>query len=395
MSDIFICYSNKDRSIATQLQFRLREAGWSVFIDTDIHAGDYWSEEIQRQLNEARAVLALWSSNSVRSRFVMDEANEAADRGILFPVRIEEINIPYGFRIIQTRDLIGWGGYGVNEQWEELTRSLRKCIDGEVNKHLPQFVVGRSFRDELRMGGQGPAMMVIPEGRFLMGSALDEPERSEDEGPQHEVLFSEPFAIGVYLVTFEDYDRFCHNSQRAKPEDKGWGRKKRPVIYVSWQDARAYCDWLSEQTERTYRLPSEAEWEYACRAGTVTPFNVGPRISTDQSNFNGNATYNGSDEEEYRARTLPVGSFQPNAYGLYEMHGNVRDWCEDSWHDNYENAPTDGSAWKDSKSKRRVVRGGSWVAAPVYIRSAARDWSDLDDRSLDVGFRVVCSAPAK
>ena len=215
-------------------------------------------------------------------------------------------------------------------------------------------------------------MVVIPAGRFLMGSPADEPERSDDEGPQHEVRIAAPFAMGVYAVTFEDYERFCDDTTRGKPEDQGWGRGNRPVINVSWEDAHDYCAWLSEQTGRNYRLPSEAEWEYACRAGTATPFHFGPRITTDQANFDGNYTYNGSAKGEYRKQTVPVGSFPPNAFGLYDMHGNVWEWCQDTWHESYEGAPSDGSAWEGGKKESRVLRGGSWGRRPRCCRAAYR-----------------------
>jgi formylglycine-generating enzyme required for sulfatase activity len=236
-------------------------------------------------------------------------------------------------------------------------------------------------------------MVVIPAGQFVMGSPPTEPGRSDAEDPQHEVHIAKPFALGVYAVTFDDYDRFCDSNKSNKPDDRGWGRGNRPVIAVTWEEARAYCAWLSEQTGRRYRLPSEAEWEYACRAGTDTPFHFGPRITTDQANFDGNYTYNGSAKGEYREKTVPVGSFPPNAFGLYNMHGNVWEWCQDAWHGNYNGAPMDGSAWEAGGAVARVVRGGSWDYGPVGARSACRH-SDLPDRCfVSFGCRVVCSAP--
>jgi len=140
------------------------------------------------------------------------------------------------------------------------------------------------------------------------------------------------------------------------------------VIDVSWDDAQAYCVWLSEQTGRPYRLPSEAEWEYACRAETTSPFHFGARITTGQANFNGNNTYNGSAKGEYREMTIPVGSFPPNSFGLFDMHGNVWDWCQDAWHDNYYGAPQDGSAW-EGEPVSRVLRGGCWSSHPWRCRA--------------------------
>ena len=236
-------------------------------------------------------------------------------------------------------------------------------------------------------------MVVIRAGRFLLGSPADEPERSDNEGPQHEVRIAASFAMGVYAVTFEDYERFCDDTTLRKPEDQAWGRGNRPVINVSWEDAHDYCAWLSRQTGRNYRLPSEAEWGYACRAGTDTPFYFGPRITTDQANFDGNYTYNGSAKGKYRMQTVPVGSFPPNAFGLYDMHGNVWEWCQDTWHKSYEAAPSDGSAWEGGKKMSRVVRGGSWGNRPWGCRAASRHFHPPDLRSLFIGFRVCLCGP--
>jgi formylglycine-generating enzyme required for sulfatase activity len=237
-------------------------------------------------------------------------------------------------------------------------------------------------------------MVVIPAGRFLMGSPPDEPEREKDEGPPHEVRITEPFAMGVYALTFDDYDRFCESTQREKPGDRGWGRGKRPATNVSWDDAQAYCAWLSEQTGHPYRLPSEAEWEYACRAGTTSPFHFGARITTAQANFNGNFTYNGSAKGEDREMTMPVGSFPPNSFGLFEMHGNVWEWCQDAWHDNYKQAPQDGSAWDSRDPVSRVLRGGSYCVIPEFCRAAFRYWGFAPEvRDDSFGFRVCCSPP--
>lgn len=252
---------------------------------------------------------------------------------------------------------------------------------------------GQTFRDKLKTGGEGPLMVVVPSGRFVMGSPPEEPQRVEREGPQHEVRIAEPFAMGVHAVTFDEYDYFCDSTGRDKLGDQDWGRANRPVINVSWADAQAYCAWLNEQTGRPYRLPSEAEWEYACRAGTATPFHFGARISTDHANFDGRQTYNGSAQGEYRKKTVPVGSFPPNAFGLYDMHGNVWEWCQDAWHGNYEGAPADGSAWEAKGGVSRVLRGGAWFSFPRLCRAAYRYNAHPDGRLHSIGFRVCRGAP--
>ncbi len=251
------------------------------------------------------------------------------------------------------------------------------------------FKAGEDFRDKLKSGGAGPSMVVVPAGQFLMGSPPSEPERSENEGPQHQVRIKKPFAIGKYEVTFEEYDAFAQATGRAKPDDEGWGQGRRPVINVSWEDATAYVKWLSEQTAKQYRLPSEAEWEYAARAGTTTPFHTGEQITTRQANFDGNYTYNGSAKGECRGKTVAVGSFPANAFGLHDVHGNVWEWVQDCWHDNYVGAPEDGVAWESGECARRVLRGGSWDDDPRDVRPANRGGSTPVNRFNDIGFRLA------
>jgi formylglycine-generating enzyme required for sulfatase activity len=277
---------------------------------------------------------------------------------------------------------------------QQVAQQLRAVALRAVGLVDPLLLVsGKTFRDPLKEGGEGPPMAVIPAGRFLMGSPPDELDRWDNEGPQHEVIFAQPFALGVYAVTFDDYDRFCERTMRGKPPDADWGRAKRPVIISSWDDAEDYCRWLTDQTGRAYRLPSEAEWEYACRAGTTTPFYFGERITPEQANFDGNATYNGSARGKYRGKTVEVGSFPPNAFGLYDMHGNVWEWCQDRWHNNYEGAPDDGSAWESRGHPARVLRGGSWSRDPGGCRAADRRDGASGKRRSSIGFRVCCGAP--
>jgi formylglycine-generating enzyme required for sulfatase activity len=251
-----------------------------------------------------------------------------------------------------------------------------KAWQQETASALNQPVI---FRDALRSGSLGPEMVLIPPGSFIMGSPASEPERNKDEGPQHFVTFSKAFAIGRYAVTFEEYDAFCLATLRSPVEDAGWGRGRRPVINVSWQNARDYCAWLSDQTGKTYRLPSEAAWEYACRAGTDTPFHGGDTINPKQANYDGN-----------NEKTLPVGQFEPNAFGLHDMHGNVWEWVEDASHDSYAGAPNDGSVWEAAEAgAARVVRGGSWDSGARNCRCASRNDYQPDDQSDVVGFRCA------
>lgn len=242
-------------------------------------------------------------------------------------------------------------------------------------------------------------MVAIPGGRFLMGSPESEPERRFFEGPQHEVTVSD-FFMGRYPVTQAQW-RFVASLPQINLElssdPSRFKGSRLPVEQVSWYESVEFCARLSAFTERTYRLPTEAEWEYACRANTKTPFHFGDIILTDVANYDGNYTYANGPKGAYRQKTTLVDEFNfGNTFGLSGMHGNVYEWCQDYWHANYKGAPTDGGAWtwiKDDMAERRVIRGGSWDGFPRNCRSAHRINFTLDNRSFNVGFRVSCSAP--
>jgi len=215
-------------------------------------------------------------------------------------------------------------------------------------------------------------MVVIPNGQFTMGSPENESEREANEGPQHRVRIS-TFALAKTEVTFDQWLE-CLNARACsnRPEDEGWGRGDRPVVNVNWNDAQDYVQWLREKTGEDYRLPSEAEWEYAARADTTTRFNTGDCIHKSQANFDGNYPALACPRGDKGWRTMPVGSLSPNAFGLYDMHGNAEEWVADCWNDSYRGAPGDGSAWMAGDCTRTVQRGGSWNDAGRALRSAAR-----------------------
>jgi len=281
---------------------------------------------------------------------------------------------------------------------------------------MPQFTVTLNKRqaqnqcyDEILTEGVLPLrMMQIPAGTFLMGSPDDELERLDSEGPQHQVSVSE-FFMAKYPVTQAQWRvvaELPQVSRELKTDPSEFQGDKRPVERVSWHDAVEFCERLSALTNRPYRLPTEAEWEYACRAGTTTPFHFGETITTDLANYCGQdrtisetdypGSYGTGPKDEYRQETTPVDHFEgANAFGLCDMHGNVWEWCQDYWHETYEGALTDGSSWiGGGESNRRVRRGGSWYCYPGGCRSAYRYWDVPDEHGNDVGFRVCCSPPS-
>ena len=240
-------------------------------------------------------------------------------------------------------------------------------------------------------------MVLVPAGKFIMGSPDDESERDESEGPLHEVTLRS-FFMGRYPVTQAQWKAVAAIDKiemDLDPDPSNFKGANLPVEQVSWYEAVEFCKRLKKHTQRPYRLPSEAEWEYACRAGTTTPFAFGKTLTTDAANYDGNQTYNDGPEGEYRKQTTPVDEFDlANAFGLCDMHGNVDEWCADHWHSNYEDAPTNGSAWLTAdETSSRVLRGGSWSFIPRYCRSATRYDVRPDFRDYRVGFRVCCLAP--
>ncbi|NEO79499.1 MAG: formylglycine-generating enzyme family protein [Moorea sp. SIO4G3] len=244
-------------------------------------------------------------------------------------------------------------------------------------------------------------MVSIPEGSFLMGSPETEKGTHDRERPQHKVTI-QPFFLGKYLVTQAQWRavaKLPKVNRDLNPDPSYFPGDNRPVEQVNWYDAMEFCDRLSQYTGRKYRLPSEAEWEYACRAGTTTPFHYkdttpfhyGETITGLLANYNASYTYAEEKEGEYREETTPVGHFPPNGFGLYDMHGNLWEWCADPRHDNYKGAPTDGRIWtKSSNHTKYILRGGSWSASPIYCRSAHRDYNFTRDLIKgNVGFRVA------
>ena len=244
----------------------------------------------------------------------------------------------------------------------------------------------------------GLDMVLVPSGTFMMGSPdgspdgplEGEPERSDAEGPQHEVTVP-GFLMRRYPVTQAQW-RFVAGlpqvKQSLEPDPARFKGDKHPVEQVSWYDTVEFCARLSVHTQRDYGLPSEAQWEYACRAGTTTPFYFGPILTTEVANYDGNYTYGSVSKGEFRQRTTPDGSFQPNRFGLFDMHGNVWEWTQDCWNETYSGAPSDSRAWTTGDCSRRVFRGGSWGDYPSNLRSANRGWSTTTVRVDYIGFRV-------
>lgn len=262
----------------------------------------------------------------------------------------------------------------------------------EVAWEQRRLMKKRQFRD----CAQCPLMVAVPPGWFMMGAAIDEEGARKSEFPRRRVTIPRPFAVAKYEVTFAEWTVcvFAGGCNGYRPDDRRFGQDRRPLINVSWDDAKSYVGWLSRKTGERYRLLSEAEWEYAARAGTEEAFHFGSTISTDRANYDGMHTYEWGRTGVYRGQTLPVGSFPRNRFGLHDLHGNVGEWVEDCWHDDYRGAPPDGDAWLGSGDcGRRVMRGGGWNAGPVFLRSANRTPVNAASRYDYIGFRVARTLP--
>ena len=322
-------------------------------------------------------LLMLVASSDENIRWLADEAFDVGGRSLLN--RNSEGSFRFSHYTIQEYLLAAGILRGLLSQHENLrpTDQLMKFL--KVSSRLDYLEcfdwkqVGVEF---LRKSPPIHDMIKISAGRFRMGS-----NKHESEAPIHIVTIDYEFLMGKYPVTFAEYDFYCEQTGKEKPNDEGWGRDQRPVINVRWSEAVAYCQWLNELTGQQYRLPSEAEWEYACRAGTLSDYWWGNQMHKNRCWYHDNANGQTHPVDEQEAE-------HANSWGLVDMHGHVWEWCQDLVHNDYNDAPTDGSAWKTGNSESRLLRGGSWNSSSDRCRTAFRG-HDYIDRDSDIGFRLV------
>ncbi len=574
MTDIFISYSRNDRERVRFMAQALEADGFKVWWDPEILPGESFSKVIDNKLKDSSCIIAVWSKSSINSNWVQEEADDGMMRNTLIPVMIDEIDLPRGFKRLQTADLRGWEGDVDDPNWQMILTQVRKLVSNRAAAEAAERQAAAQAREKAKQKPQAPrpaaaapvaapsrpaaaappqaasapapekksgglpilpiaaalafvgigifgylllsggdddpssdvianndvpaaepapivasaiADPIVPEqepadetpasnetlesqspigedagsvdptavdpdainidgedtldaldseaadgetglldvadvatdevesapsftpgeafrdcemcpevmpfeagGVFTMGAPDGEFGRDEAETPQVDITIAKPFAIGVYEVTYDDWaaciaDGGCGG---YTPSDLGWGKGRRPLINVSVEDAKQYLAWLSEETGTTYRLPSEAEWEYAARAGKAEPFHTGGLITADQANFNGQYPYNNAPKGVYRSRTTTVGSFAANDFGLYDLHGNVWEWTEDCWRSSHSGVPENGEPVGGSCSSR-VLKGGAWNAGAWRLRSAFRKAGENSLRKFDTGFRVA------
>jgi formylglycine-generating enzyme required for sulfatase activity len=496
MADVFISYSKTRAVEAEELASELGDLGYDVWWDTSLLPTGSFGAEIDRQLDAAKAVIVVWSPESVRSKWVRSEAAHGDRQEKLVNTHTTELDpsrqIPKPFDQIHSvaihniRAIVGAldalqvarsGGRpmpasgaqptSVADADDRLFAEVQKADTAQAyayyldelpeGRHAlvarfrlkalgpapaapqPGSSAGRQREGRIKVEGKivhgaadgwfkagagksewfkdvdiGPEMVVVPAGSFTMGSPETEPERESwragTESPQRTVTIARPFAVGRHAVTRGQFAAFVNKTAhkmeggayvwtgskwehdpKASWRAPGFAQDDgHPVVCVNWNDAKAYAAWLSNEAGQDYRLATEAEWEYCCRAGRTTPFWWGSSINPTQANYNGNYVYKGGGNKgEYRQRTVPVDSFEANPWGLYQVHGNVMEWCEDVWHDTYKGAPTDGTGWLEGGDQSlRVLRGGSWYYYPFILRSACRGRYPSVVRYSGIGFRL-------
>ncbi len=445
MADIFISYSKNYTRLTEELARNLEAEGYITWWDTSLLPGDEFPDEIKRQLDAAKAVIVIWTESSVNSQWVRAEATRAYAQNKLLALHepgldFQAIPLPFNtvhselvterakvFAALERRSIVPSNAPG-----PELAKLSSSAPSIDKKEPTPQttplsaaaalaapnipacgfgppsagvkidapignvrggwFLPGAGKTEWFKDAEFSPEMVVAPAGSFMMGSK--DGEGQDNERQQHKVTIPQAFAAGKYPVTFEEWDAFVADGaggilgfgkkDRHRPLDK-WGRGRQPVNNVSWEDAKAYIKWLCESTGQTYRLLSEAEWEYCCRAGSAAAYSFG----SVKGDLEGYAWYSANSG----GRTHAVGQKAENNFGLRDTHGNVWEWCEDLWHNSYKDKPEDlkanGSAWTTGGSECHVLRGGSWDSSPGALRCACR----LDDnfwvRDEFRGFRVA------
>ena len=440
LPDIFLSYARDDRERVAPVARALEAAGYSLWWDPAIHPGESFRAEIEEALGSSKCVVVVWTKTSITRNWVIEEAEDGLQRGILVPILLDDISagLPRGFRHVQGANLQHWHGDVNAAEWrlllETVSRSvtapslppkqqplslwarlgesgrlmvtaaaafgaalvvayftiapLREAVGARLGLHPP----GSVFADCPGC----PEMVVVPAGSFLMGSQEGEEGHVADEAPQHKVTIGKPFAVSRTEVSWALWDACaaegaCSNSI----EDEGLGKGAHPVINVSWIEVQGFLAWLRQKTRKPYRLLTEAEWEYAARAGSRTVYPFGDGIAaicryaniTDLSTSKAWRTTACSDG--FDQKTAPVAHFAPNAFGLHDMLGNAAEWVEDCYRPGYVGVPVDGSAAGDDRCALHVLRGGGFSSGPWDARSATRGKEAPGARNNDIGFRVA------
>jgi formylglycine-generating enzyme required for sulfatase activity len=386
MSDIFISYAREDRPRAEAIAKALADHGWSVWWDWNIPAGKTFRQVIQEDLDKARCVIVLWSATSVTRKWVIEEASEGEERGVLVPILIEKVRPPLGFRSIQAADLTGWSGETAAPTFLRLRADIETLIGAPTKVPTPakeQPTTPPPQRPGAHTNPKdGLPYVWIPPGEFRMGATPGDTEAEADEKPHHAVRITKGLWLGATPVTVAAYKRFARENRREMPPapdfNPEWSKEDHPVVRVTWDEATAYCEWTGG------RLPTEAQWEFAARGG-----NDGLKYPWGNEITPQNANYGGS---KWKG-TSPVHSYPPNAWGLYDMAGNVWEWIADWYDKDYYASLTSHTPPEDPRGpqsgKVRVLRGGSFRYDTGNLRASYRFRSAPVNRYNGIGFRCA------
>jgi formylglycine-generating enzyme required for sulfatase activity len=401
---IFISYAHSDGERVYPEIKALHDLGYRIWYDEGITPGNEWSEEIAQAITGSTMFIVFISRNAIQSRNVKREIDYALDENKHFlAVHLEEVFLPPGWKLSigNIQAILKWS-IAEDDYLRKMMNVLPGNCQGDTDKNTNQVPDDFVF---------------IKGGTFLMGGPEGEAGRRDNEA-QHQVKVSD-FYMAKYPVTVAQFETFIRESNYNTDADKdgysyiwngkwdkklgvNWNRdtkgelqndKQHPVIHVSWNDSMEYCKWLSEKLNTTFRLPTEAEWEYACRAGTTTPFYTGENLTTDQANYNGHYSYQNYPKGRYIGNTTPVGNYPPNDWGFYDMHGNVWEWCLDWYGDKYYNECKQYGIVENplgpATGSYSVLRGGSWFNDAGYCRSAFRYYFHPASRYVNFGFRLM------
>ncbi|BAZ08614.1 hypothetical protein NIES4071_04190 [Calothrix sp. NIES-4071] len=440
--DVFLCHNSKDKPEVKRIGEQLINLKIKPWLDEwEFRPGFPWQSTLETQIKNIKAAAVFVGSSGIGpwqeveiNAFLREFVNRKCPViPVLLPTAPEKPELPLflsghmwvDFRQPQPKPMtqLIWGITGEKPQIftnpEKSTKTFRFEV---VTVNRTGAIIKRETRSAEyfteNLGNNITLDMVsIPGGTFMMGAPDDEESSTDYQRPRHEVTV-QPFFMGKYPITQPQWRTVAalpKINRDLNPEPSRFDGHNLPVEKISWYDAVEFCERLSKFSGRNYRLPSEAEWEYACRAGTTTPFHFGETITTKIANFDGNYQYADARKGEYRQKTTSVGIFPPNAFGLHDTHGNVWEWCADDWHENYSGAPDDQSAWITNNNEvEKLLRGGAWYYSPHYCRSACRncyppdfgnydfgnydfgnyDFGNYDFGNYDIGFRVVCGGAA-
>ena len=436
--DVFLCHNSQDKPAVIEIANQLKANNINPWLDKwHLRPGSSWQDLLEDQINEIRTAavfvgnsgLGPWEIEEVKAFLRAFVNRKCPVIPVLLPNAPQKPQLPVFLEGLMWVDFrqhdpeplgqLIWGITGIKPdlpplipnkppreeknkspyqlkifQFQTAQISLTSALLGFVKKpEIKRITKNADYFAQDLGNGVILEMVAIPGGTFIMGSPENEEDRSSDESPQHQVTVPS-FFMGKYPVTQKQWRAVAALGKvniDLESDPSYFKGDNLPVERVSWNDAQEFCARLSRMANKTYRLPAEAEWEYACRGGTTTPFYCGETISTDLANYNGNYTYGQGQKGQYREKTTEVRIFPANPFGLYDMCGNVWEWCEDKWHETYINAPIDGTAWTSLSSELRLLRGGSWVYYPRLCRSAYRLNFSPDYSNNRNGFRLVVS----